>query len=259
MVASKGLYYLLFISVLLGCSDAAPPSKSAIPFRFNEAPSNSVPFWISLANRYPGDVFSEGRGYTKRVALTFDDGPSMDTLLILDVLKEHQVPATFFMIGEQLEKYSDIALRALSENHHLGNHSIRHERSGKWSAKKFWEESTAPTNRIFEHKLGFSPTFFRPPFGDMSEEQVTLVTEKGMKTIFWSVDTEDWDSKSVSASDIVKTVNDGIHDEAIVLMHDGGKGRGRILHALPEIIQYYKQKHYTFVTIGELLGVEQAL
>ncbi len=259
MVLKKRASCFMLLLFIGGCSDNTPLVKDSVSVRTDNNVVNTESFSVSMAKKYPKDVYIEGRTYTKRVALTFDDGPTRNTLHILDILKEHEVSATFFLIGEQLEKFPDIALRTLAENHHLGNHSLRHEHGASWTAEEFWGKSTAQTNIIFEQKLGFMPTFFRPPYGEITEEQVQLLIEKGMKSIFWSIDTKDWNLEDVSSSDIATTVKNNMHEEAIVLMHDNGVERDRVLNTLPEIIQYYKDNHYTFVTIGELLGVEQAL
>jgi len=159
---------------------------------------------------------------TKKVALTFDDGPDKKyTQEVLDILKENEVKATFFFIGEQVELFPAVAKRAVAENHEIGNHSYDHSRSTKITKEELFEEQICKTQEIFKTVLDTEPLLFRPPDGAINEEQIEFLGEKGYKTIKWSIDTIDWDKSQNSVEEIVDKVKAGIHGGAIILFHSG--------------------------------------
>ncbi|GLS03786.1 hypothetical protein GCM10007860_09310 [Chitiniphilus shinanonensis] len=210
------------------------------------------------AKAYPEVYWIEGPGESKVVAFTFDDGPNpINTPPLLKVLKKHGVHATFFQLGMWVEKYPDLARKVLADGHVLGNHSYDHPYAGKLSNTVFWEDQVAKTQAVFQRVLGFTPTLYRPPYGEITDSQVELLRDKGIKVISWSVDTRDWLSARSMNGDaqIEGMVTQYVHPEAIVLMHDGGGPRDHTVEAVDRLIGNLKEQGYTFVTIDKLIGV----
>ncbi|WP_169307190.1 polysaccharide deacetylase family protein [Chitiniphilus eburneus] len=214
------------------------------------------------AKTYPDVYWIEGPGESKVVAFTFDDGPNpLNTPPLLKVLKKHGVHATFFQLGMWVEKYPDLARKVLADGHVLGNHSYSHPYASKLTNTAFWENEVAKTQAIFQRELGFMPTLYRPPYGEITDSQVELLRDKGIKVISWSVDTRDWLSARAMNGDaqIEGVVTNYVHPEAIVLMHDGGGPRDRTVEAVDRLIGKLKEQGYTFVTIDKLIGVAPKL
>mgnify|MGYP000563137721 CR=1 FL=1 len=103
--------------------------------------------------------------------------------------------------------------------------------------------------------MGITPRFYRPPYGEISDEQVAFLEKKGMKVVQWSVDSIDWNHNTNSIENIKHEVISHQHPEMISLMHDGGGDRQNTVDALPVIIAFYKKQGYRFVSIEALLGI----
>jgi peptidoglycan/xylan/chitin deacetylase (PgdA/CDA1 family) len=181
----------------------------------------------------------------KVVALTFDDGPSEYTDRYLDVLREKDVPATFFEIGQEMPGREATMRRILAEGDELGDHTENHvEYPGYAQIAGAAEKIKAYT--------GFQPCLFRPPGGAVNSGVVATAGSLGMKTITWDVDPRDWSLPGTSEiySNIVNNAGPG----SIILMHDGGGPRDETLAALPGIIDTLRAKGYGFETVSSLLG-----
>ncbi|WP_083300768.1 polysaccharide deacetylase family protein [Jeongeupia sp. USM3] len=209
------------------------------------------------AAAFPGTYWIEGPGTRKQIALTFDDGPSANTPELLKVLKKHGVHATFFWLGAQVEQHPALAREVAAQGHTIANHSYNHPYSSKLIPAVFWRDQVEKTQQIMQQTLGFAPTLFRPPYGDISDAEVRWLQERDMKVISWSIDTRDWwvAWKKGDPVEIEKMVTDYLHPEAIVLMHDGGGARDRTIAAVDAMIPKLKAQGYTLVTVDALLGV----
>lgn len=123
-------------------------------------------------------------------ALTFDDGPSINTPHLLDMLEEYGIPATFFMLGSQAERHPDIVKRVIAEGHEVGNHSYSHPNLRVVSlARK--EEELRRTDTILRN-LGASPQFVRPPYGSYDASTEKVAASLGLSLMLWSMDSRDW-------------------------------------------------------------------
>jgi peptidoglycan/xylan/chitin deacetylase (PgdA/CDA1 family) len=181
----------------------------------------------------------------KVVALTFDDGPSEYTERFLDVLREKEVQATFFEIGQEMPGREATMRRILAEGDEIGDHTMNHvEYPG-------YAQIAGAAARI-EQYTGFRPCLFRPPGGAVNSSVVATAGSLGLKTITWDVDPQDWSLPGSSEiySNIVANTGPG----SIVLMHDGGGPRDETLAVLPQIIETLRGRGYTFETVSELLG-----
>ena len=213
---------------------------------------------------YHGFSSNEGiirRGPSKKVvALTFDDGPSPEyTPLILDVLKKHNVKATFFLVGKHVKKYPDVARRILAEGHEIGNHTYSHRDLVPSTIKKLKREILQNQELIKEY-LGVETRLFRPPRGIYSEAVRQFVVKNGLTMVLWSLSGIDW--AGTPASLIAKRILRYTHPGAIILLHDSGalirsEGHSRIntAKALDKAIPALKERGYRFVTVSELISL----
>ncbi|QOV11569.1 polysaccharide deacetylase family protein [Viridibacillus arvi] len=209
-----------------------------------------------LQQRYPEIFFLQGPTDQKRVALTFDDGPdprfSND---VLDVLKQYNVPATFFVLGSKAVANPEIVKRMQNEGHVIGNHTYAHPNLVKESDLTLDREVTR-TEDALNGIIGYRTKLFRPPYGFLYNELVEKLREMNYYVIAWSVDSLDWqeDPPEVIASNVV----DNIHPGAIILMHDGaesGGDRTNTIESLHQIIPKLQEQGYEFVTVPELLNI----
>lgn len=211
---------------------------------------------IDLASEYPDVFFRQGSMKEAKVALTFDDGPDNNyTVEMLDILKKHKVPATFFVIGSRCEMYPEVVKRMVKEGHVLANHTWSHPNLIKLSNKKALEELAA-TDKVIKSQGGYTPILFRSPYGSLDREKVELIREQGYKIIAWNVDSLDW--KGLSAAEVKTNILENMQQGSIILQHSAG-GIGEDLsgsvEALDDIIRVLKKDGYKFVTVHELLGI----
>ncbi|OEH91418.1 polysaccharide deacetylase [Bacillus solimangrovi] len=188
----------------------------------------------------------------KLVALTFDDGPEDKyTPEILDILKEKGVKATFYVVGQQIEKFPEQMRRIVNEGHGIGNHTWSHpDLKNKWSATV--KEELLSTQDQIEKVVGLQSDLVRPPYGSYTKAETVLFNEIGLKNILWNVDTEDWSGNS--ADEILSNVRKDLAPGSIVLQHNfGGNFLDGTVEALPRIIDELHEEGYQFVTIHTLL------
>lgn len=190
----------------------------------------------------------------KTVYLTFDDGPSADTADVLDILAKEKVQGTFFVLGQQVEKHGKLVKRIAEEGHALGNHSYNHNYKELYSSfSTFWSQ-VRKTGAAIEKIVGYEPLLVRAPggtFSNFNKQYFDLMKQAGYLVHDWNVDTGDSKRVGVPAKEIIDGVKQGVlGNQVIVLMHDG-VGHKETVKALPSIIQYYKDKGYTFKVITE--------
>ena len=182
---------------------------------------------------------------TKRIALTFDDGPHPRyTKELLDGLEERKVKATFFLLGTNIEGNEEIVKRMAEEGHLIGNHTYYHVDITRLSQEEACQEILDTSERITDI-TGQPVEYIRPPFGNWDKE---LECEVMMIPIFWSVDTLDWTTKNVDQ--IVQKVVTDIEENDIILMHDSYDST---VKAALRIIDLLQAEGYEFVTADELL------
>lgn len=185
----------------------------------------------------------------KYIALTFDDGPhSTVTPKILNILKEYQVQATFFMLGNQAEYYPELVHRVASEGHEIGNHSQTHIDLSMADEFRIHEELNTTNERIKEI-IKYNPALIRPPYGAYNDLLIKQAKQLDQSIIMWSVDSLDWQSRDPVAinQEIMSQVTNG----SIILMHDIHE---ETAEALPEVITNLKAEGYDFVIVTELLN-----
>ncbi|MBN8234081.1 polysaccharide deacetylase family protein [Halobacillus kuroshimensis] len=187
----------------------------------------------------------------KVVALTFDDGPNRNvTPEVLDILKHHNAKATFFMMGEQVDKSPDLAKRVADEGHEIGNHTDQHKDLTKMGMPAVKNEMQASRNKIIE-VTGQQPSVFRPPYGAVNETVEEAARHFGSSVVLWSVDSHDWKSRDPEA--VNKVIEKEVVPGSIVLLHDVHK---ETAEALPTLLDYLEKEGYQFVTVSELLSIQ---
>ena len=179
-----------------------------------------------------------------RIALTFDDGPSIYTEKLLEGLKKRDVQVSFFIVGQNAEKFPDVVKRAYEDGHLIGNHTYHHVDVTKITNERAKEE-VWKTNDILEQITGEESEYMRPPFGSWQKE---LELEVGMLPVMWSIDTLDWTTKNVSQ--IVNNVVTDAEENDIILMHDCYDSS---VEAALQIIDILQKAGFEFVTVDKLL------
>ncbi|MFE9664113.1 polysaccharide deacetylase family protein [Streptomyces sp. NPDC005955] len=177
-------------------------------------------------------------GGRRTMVLTFDDGPDPAyTPDILRVLREHRVPAVFFVCGEQVLWNKGLTRRMVDEGHLVGNHTWSHPLLPSLSRSAIRSEMLR-TSEIVEHTVGTAPEWFRAPYGAWNRSVFQIGAELGMEPLAWNIDTLDWDTPGTAA--ITRSVRQGAGPGAVVLSHDAGGDRSQTVRALriwlPELL-----------------------
>lgn len=180
----------------------------------------------------------------KKVALTFDDGPHQkNTIEILDLLDQYDAKATFFMLGNRVDFYPDIAKMVADKGHEIGNHTWNHKDLTTLNKEEGIQE-VEKTNEIIRNATGRESTVFRPPYGAINEQVQNAISNRA---VFWTIDTLDW--KSRNPNEILKIVQENVKDGSIILMHDI---HATSVQAVEPILKYLKAEGYELVTVSEL-------
>lgn len=182
---------------------------------------------------------------TKKIALTFDDGPHpYYTEQLLDGLKERSVVATFFVTGEHAQLHPDVIKRMQDEGHLIGNHTYSHIQLASNNREEF-KSQLIKTNEIIEGITGVEVEYVRPPYGTWDKK---LETELNMFPVLWTVDPQDWCSDN--AASVARKVVSKAEENDIILMHDYYESS---VTAALKAVDELKEDGFTFVTVEEIL------
>ncbi|MEU3072828.1 polysaccharide deacetylase family protein [Streptomyces laurentii] len=185
----------------------------------------------------------------KCIALTFDAGPGKDTPRLLDILKEKQVHATFFLLGKKhVVRYPDVVRRIADEGHEVANHTWTHRILTDTDANEVRDELSRTQDAIAKI-TGRKPTLMRPPQGRTDDTVSDVSRELGLSQVLWSITAKDYSTEDSTL--IRQRVLDQAHGDGIILLHDIYKGT---VPAVPGIIDELKRQGYTFVTVPQLLA-----
>ena len=197
-----------------------------------------------------------GNTSEKVLYLTFDAGYENGcTARILDTLKEKQVPAAFFLVGNYIQRSPDLVRRMAEEGHIVGNHTMHHYDMSKLSDKAAFSKELTDLETLYQETVGQElPKFYRPPQGIYSEENLKMAQELGYKTVFWSLAYVDWnnDAQPTKEAAFAKLLP-RTHNGAVVLLHSTSKTNAEILG---ELIDKWKDMGYRFGTLEELFSQE---
>ena len=185
----------------------------------------------------------------KVVYFSFDDGPGKYTPDVLQILKDNDIKATFFMIGKNAESRTDYVKQVHSDGHIIGNHTYDHLDMKKLSYDAQMDELTK-TNNIIENAIsGINVHYFRPPYGNFNDDTLNVLSKLGMEKVLWTVDPRDW--SGIPANEISNAVLSNVKDGSVVLMHDGVANSSETAKALPGIISTLKDRGYKFETLDK--------
>jgi peptidoglycan/xylan/chitin deacetylase (PgdA/CDA1 family) len=198
-----------------------------------------VPRWLKML--YPNRTWSLPVA-ENILYLSFDDGPHPTiTPKVLVVLKQYNAKATFFCVGNNVEKYPDVFQAIQAAGHSIGNHSFHHL-NGWRSNNQHYIDDVKKADSLIHSNL------FRPPYGRLKFSQASVLSALGYELIMWTVLSADYDQKITReqcAMRVVKNISPG----AIVLFHDSEKAEGRMLYALEKLLQDATKKGYRFEAI----------
>lgn len=191
------------------------------------------------------------------IYLTFDAGyENGNTEAILDALKKHQAPATFFLVGNYLETSPDLVKRMIAEGHTVGNHTYHHPDMSKISSKEAFEKELTQLEELFEQTTGQPmKKYYRAPQGKYSESNLKMASDMGYQTFFWSLAYVDWyEDKQPTKEEAFSKLLKRIHPGAIVLLHSTSKTNGQILD---ELLTKWEEMGYRFGSLDDLTGQVQ--
>jgi peptidoglycan-N-acetylglucosamine deacetylase len=213
----------------------------------NEKVANSLGNSENKTNNHAAEELEN-----KYVALTFDDGPdSKVTPRILKILKDHDVQATFFMLGSQAEKFPSLAKKVSDAGHEIGNHTNLHKDLTKLEKSQLLEEVLISRQKIQE-ATGQTPSILRPPYGAVNQQVVETARVNGSSIVLWSVDSLDWKNKN--AVDINKVVQKEIRPGSIILLHDV---HSTTADSLPKLLSTLEKEGYQFLTVSQLRATQE--
>jgi len=195
-------------------------------------------------NYFMPSINRAGKG---KICLTFDDGPHENTLDILDILKKHQVKASFFVIGKNCQTHDLILHELAKDGHIIGNHSFSHTNKLGWASTKKIRQEIKDTNAIVEKICGVKIKYYRPPFGISNPNIARAVTLEKMQSVGWSIRSFDTVSKTPEKliNKLTRRVNKKGH---ILLFHDSCDHTVKILD---ELIVFCKDRGMEFVNLDD--------
>ena len=188
----------------------------------------------------------------KVLYLTFDAGyENGSTEKILDILKEQQVSAAFFLVGNYIEKNADLVRRMEAEGHIVGNHTMHHKDMSKLTDEAAFAKELQDLEALYQETVGKPmPKYYRPPQGIYSQDNLRMAQKLGYRTVFWSLAYVDWNNDSQPTREqAFKKLLPRTHPGAVILLHSTSKTNAEILG---ERIEKWKAEGYRFGTLEEL-------
>ena len=190
---------------------------------------------------YPSFLWEMPKG-EKKLYITFDDGPHPTiTPQVLEILKKFNAKATFFCIGNNVNKYKETFELVKKEGHAVGSHTFNHERGWKTKTQDY-------VNSVIEANALIQSPLFRPPHGRIKFSQIRNL-KKDFQIVAWTVISYDWD-KSLSPDDCYNNVIKNAGDGSIIVFHDSEKAVNNMIPALTKVLEYYTDKGFIFEKLG---------
>lgn len=189
----------------------------------------------------------------KKIYLTFDAGyENGNTPAILDALKKHEAPATFFVVGNFISENQDLIKRMEAEGHIVGNHTMTHPDMSKISTQESFQKELSGVEDIYKEITGKEMTkFYRPPQGIYSTLNLSMAKEMGYHTFFWSLAYVDWyQDNQPDPQEAIEKLTRRIHPGAIVLLHSTSSTNAQILD---ELLNKWEDMGYSFHSLNELI------
>lgn len=198
---------------------------------------------------YPERLWAFSRE-EQSVYLTFDDGPIPEvTPWVLDELKKHNAKATFFCIGENVQKHSEVFTRIIDEGHSVGNHTFNHLKGTNTETSEYIENVLKCEDIInSEFRIQNSELLFRPPYGKITSKQARVLQKKGYTIVMWSIISYDYDA-NVSQEKCLQNVLKNIKPGSIIVFHDSLKAEKNLRFLLPKVLEIIKEDGYLVESI----------
>ncbi len=253
----KNVLTTVFICLLIGCFAVGVSAESlnwyCVREKNHKTPKPPFEFsFISESDGYSVDMKHADYSDEDRVIyLTFDAGYENGNIeKILDVLKEEEVPAAFFVLGNLIGKNTELVMRMEDEGHLVCNHTFIHKNMSLLNEKEFRDE-IMHLESFYKEKTGRElAKFYRPPEGSFSRENLVWAKDMGYKTVFWSFAYMDWDNqKQPSREYAMNKIKENLHNGEIMLLHPTSKTNAEIMK---EMIEYIKGEGFRFASLEDL-------
>lgn len=189
---------------------------------------------------FPYGVFRTGRA----VYLTFDDGPIPEvTPRLLEILDRYGVKATFFMVGENIDKHPEVFEQVFKAGHSIGNHTYNHLKGWDYSLQDYIDNVTKCQERLEEKGVKYERPLFRPPYGKATLAQRKALHQKGYEIVFWDVLTQDYNPTKTPAF-MLRRIQRQTRPGSIINFHDSLKSNERMLEVIPQVIEWLQKEGY---------------
>jgi peptidoglycan/xylan/chitin deacetylase (PgdA/CDA1 family) len=238
-----------------------PPQHRGRRWRRRAAFTASLVLALALAGRHVsrattyqafGGLHARADTSSRLVAITFDDGPSVDnTTAVLEVLRRHHAKATFFMVGANIAAHPEVAAAVAADGHEGANHSYSHRRM-VLVTPGFVRREVEETDRLLRSAGFEGELLFRPPYGKKLLVLPYVLRRMGKKTITWDADSHDTETQDAPA--LTRHVLDAVAPGSIVIFHDGGAPKPGTIEALDQVLAALSAKGFSFVTVSQLLA-----
>jgi peptidoglycan/xylan/chitin deacetylase (PgdA/CDA1 family) len=186
-----------------------------------------------------------------KIYLTFDDGPIPQvTEWVLEELKKYNVKATFFCIGDNIEKHPEIFKKVLGEGHAIGNHTFNHLNGWKTTTETYLENFDRCKESIQQFAISnLTSKIFRPPYGKIKRSQAKAIRKSGYKIIMWDVLSVDFDP-TLSREKCLQNVLSNVESGSIIVFHDSIKALKNLEYVLPKTLEFLKEKGFVFDVVA---------
>ncbi|QCX39589.1 polysaccharide deacetylase family protein [Aureibaculum algae] len=188
----------------------------------------------------------------KQVAITFDDGPSSEfTPQVLSILKKYNSKASFFCIGNRIEKHPKLVQQIVAEGHVVGNHSYSHSNTFDFFSKNKIVDEIISTNKLIYNLIKVNCKLFRPPFGITNPAIKNAIKQTNLQVVGWNV--RSLDTKIKEPKKILNRITKNLKAGDVILLHDSSK---RTVVVLEQLLLFLQEHHYETVTVDELFEIE---
>lgn len=191
---------------------------------------------------FPKAIFDFSKQSSQKIYLTFDDGPNPNiTPFVLEQLDKFQAKATFFMVGQNVQKYPQIFEAIKNAHHQIGNHTHTHLKGTKTKLQHYLEDIAAARQFI-------DSNYFRPPYGRLSRVQLKALQKQGYKVVMWSLLSGDFDTE-ISPEDCLNNVLNNIRVNDIIVFHDSDKASEKLRFVLPKVLAYCQENGWEMAAL----------
>ena len=233
-----------------GTKSASANDKKALSWYYMKKPKGQVPSFPNETKSFTKDMKALWVGTGKKVYLTIDTGgPMGDTELLLKSLKDNDAKANFFIAGYNVKKDPDFVRQLVADGHLVANHTMTHTDMNKQTDAQVKKE-IQDYEKLYKEVTGQDiEPYFRFPYGSYNMHLLSLVSEMGYTSVFWSTAMRDWEPRKNGADDPYNDIMNNLHDGNIILMHQGSEEN---IQALDRIIKGVREAGYEFALLSDI-------